>query len=697
LTSHLDTHATTNLPEFPPRAWLLDMVGTAPPQRRGPAPAPDTARAPLWRWLIPVVALLPIVVVTDLALGSRPVVPELLSTGLVMFAGAHLAAAAAVPVVRRWTTATAHVVVGVLVLAAGLLGARWSGASLVAAAWWTPILCATVLVGMVVRRWQSPAVQVMGTYAALVAVASVWGAWFLLELRLSAVSTTLLWAAALFTAACVPSSLVQTYEAWETSFRRRWRRPRHAVPAPPGWNPSVEIHVPVHAEPPDVVIETLDRLAALDYTDFSVVVIDNNTEDQGLWQPVREHCARLGSRFTFLHLMGVRGAKAGALNEALRRTPASVELIAVVDADYQVRPDWLRSTVGHLADPRIAFVQCPHAYRNFHTSRFGRMAEAEYRVFFETSMVAYNERDAALTVGTMSLVRRRALDEVGGWAEWCLTEDSELSVRLHAAGHSSVYLTEPMGRGLIPETFAAYRRQRFRWTYGPVQELRAHAPLFRPGAHHRMSIGQLVHHGNHGLDVALIGVRAAIVPLTAAAGLSLAVQHEVVAVPFSLWLAATAMVAASVLMRWVVLRSVLGPGIRRLLGSILAFLSLTYVIQSASLRASSGLPAAWQRTDKFTARSHWTQALASARREIVAGGAAISCAAIGLAVLPERGLALMLLLGVAVVGAAYLSSAAVALIADADLRRAARGRRHTGPSGPLGPSSQPELVAKHVR
>ena len=74
----------------------------------------------------------------------------------------------------------------------------------------------------------------------------------------------------------------------------------------------MSVQVPTHAEPPDVVIATLDRLATLDYPNFEVLVIDNNTSDPHLWQPVRDHCDELGDRFRFLHVEGITGAKAGA-------------------------------------------------------------------------------------------------------------------------------------------------------------------------------------------------------------------------------------------------------------------------------------------------------------------------------------------------------------------------------------------------
>lgn len=119
---------------------------------------------------------------------------------------------------------------------------------------------------------------------------------------------------------------------------------------------------------------TLDALAALDYPDFEVLVIDNNTTDPALWHPLREHCLALGSRFRFLHVEGITGAKAGALNWAAQHTDPAARLIAVVDADYQVRPDWLRKTVGYFTEASTGFVQAPHAYRDHDASRFKRWA-----------------------------------------------------------------------------------------------------------------------------------------------------------------------------------------------------------------------------------------------------------------------------------------------------------------------------------
>jgi glycosyltransferase involved in cell wall biosynthesis len=510
------------------------------------------------------------------------------------------------------------------------------------------------------------------TFGLLAVTTLAWGAAFLASLDLSLASTVLMVSVATLGAVSLPSVLVQTREGWEPLLRRTWTRPRSPLPTRTRavW-PKVSVHVPCHAEPPEVVIATLESVAALDYPDFEVLVIDNNTADEGLWRPVEEACRRLGDRFRFLHVMGIEGAKAGALNWALPQADPSATVIAVVDADYQVRPDWLRATVGYFDDPRIGFVQSPHAYRDFAHATFGRWANWEYAVFFATGMVSLNEHNAGLTVGTMSLVRRRALEEAGGWAEWCLTEDSELAIRVHAAGYDSVYVNEAYGRGLIPETFAGYRKQRFRWTYGPVQELKRHWRLFLParrGGCPSLDLAQKVHHANHGLDVVFIGVRALGLPLAAAAGVSMVVHDERVVLPLELWAAATAVTVGQLALRWVVYRRVLRATFREAVGGMVAFAALSHVIVVASLSALLARPARWHRTDKFRTRSRGLAALAETRAEVLLGGA-LAVTAAGLALAAPGGLVTMLAVGLAIQAVAYVAAPLVALVADRDVRR----------------------------
>jgi glycosyl transferase family 2/SnoaL-like protein len=269
-----------------------------------------------------------------------------------------------------------------------------------------------------------------------------------------------------------------------------------------GFAPKVSLHVPIHAEPPALVIETLDALAHLHYLDYEVLVIDNNTADEALWRPVEEHCERLGERFRFFHLLPWPGYKSGALNFALGQTAPDAEIVGVVDADYVVEPNFLSDLAGHFADPQVAFVQTPQDYRD-HTGRgrYGRALYLAYQYFFDISMATRNEYNGIIYAGTMGLIRRSALEQVGGWDEWCVTEDAEVSLRLLNRGHTSVYVPQTYGRGIMPLDYAGLKKQRFRWAFGGMQILRKHlGALLNPLSGGRLTWPQRFAYLNGGLQ-----------------------------------------------------------------------------------------------------------------------------------------------------------------------------------------------------
>jgi len=272
--------------------------------------------------------------------------------------------------------------------------------------------------------------------------------------------------------------------------RRRQIKPTQLVMTR---TPKVSVHVPAYNEPADMMIETLDALAKLDYPDFEVLVIDNNTRDEAVWRPVQIHCEKLGARFKFFHVAPLSGFKAGALNYALERTDPQAEIIAAIDSDYQVEPNWLSDLIGAFENPKMAIVQSPQDYRDHDDNAFKSMCFAEYRGFFEIGMVTRNERNAIIQHGTMTLVRRTALEEVGGWGEWCITEDAELGLRIFEAGYEAMYLSYSYGRGLMPDTFIDYKKQRFRWAYGAMQILRRHTRDLFSNRDSRLTNGQRYH------------------------------------------------------------------------------------------------------------------------------------------------------------------------------------------------------------
>ncbi|MBB1520002.1 glycosyltransferase [Aquipseudomonas guryensis] len=286
--------------------------------------------------------------------------------------------------------------------------------------------------------------------------------------------------------------LTEAHELAETAWTRTRRRPFLPVLTDTAYRPKVSIHVPCYNEPPEMVKQTLDALAALDYPDYEVIIIDNNTKDPAVWEPVQAYCEQLGPRFRFFHVAPLHGFKGGALNYILPHTAPDAEVVAVIDSDYCVDRNWLKHMVPHFADPKIAVVQSPQDYRDGNENTFKKLCYAEYKGFFHIGMVTRNDRDAIIQHGTMTMIRRSVMDELR-WADWTICEDAELGLRVFEKGYSAAYAHESFGKGLMPDTFIDYKKQRFRWAYGAIQIMKGHARSLFLGKDSELKTGQRYH------------------------------------------------------------------------------------------------------------------------------------------------------------------------------------------------------------
>src|SRR6202048_3538213 len=254
-----------------------------------------------------------------------------------------------------------------------------------------------------------------------------------------------------------------------------------ALAAGDGFSPKVSVHIPAYREPPEMLKATLDALARLDYSNFECVVVINNTPDPALWRPIEEHCRALGERFKFIRDENVVGFKAGGLRLALAHTAVDAEIIAVIDADYVVDPGWLRDLVPAFADPTVGLVQAPQDHRDGERSVMHHAMNGEYAGFFDVGMIQRNENNAIIVHGTMCLIRRAAIDNVGGWSSDTIVEDTDLGLAMLERGWRAVYTNRRYGWGLLPDTYEAYRKQRHRWAYGGAQIVKKHWRSFLPG------------------------------------------------------------------------------------------------------------------------------------------------------------------------------------------------------------------------
>ena len=254
----------------------------------------------------------------------------------------------------------------------------------------------------------------------------------------------------------------------------RTRRTRPFPVPDPTYQPMVSVHIPAYNEPPEILIATIKAVEEMDYPNFEIVVLDNNTPDEAVWGPVAEYC-KDRPKVKFIHVAPLTGYKAGACNLALRKyTHPDAEIIAMVDADDIVKPYYLRETVSYFCDERIGFVQTCEGNRDYEGSAYYTACVDSYQGFYLAVMSSRQERDTVPFVGTMGLFRRSALVGVGGWNEWCISEDTEASLRVLKAGWSGLYIPRCFGRGVVPPTFAGLNTQRHRWCFGAMQILRLH-------------------------------------------------------------------------------------------------------------------------------------------------------------------------------------------------------------------------------
>jgi cellulose synthase/poly-beta-1,6-N-acetylglucosamine synthase-like glycosyltransferase len=538
------------------------------------------------------------------------------------------------PATRRF----AFAIIGTAVLAAAVVGAlRLLGDSQhLAIDGAAGIVVASLVWLPVTRRWSarghlcwSSTIFLFVTYLAFVLK-------WTFDSHLGLASTIgglLLWLLELFAAILACAYLWEICDALGSEhWRRRLNRPEPGR-VPDSDLPFVSLHVPAHNEPPDMVMDTLRSLARLDYPRYEIVVIDDNTDDETLWRPVEAWCQR--HHVKFVHLQDWPGYKSGALNYALREmTDPRAEVIGVVDSDYQLKPGFLRRCAPLFADAWVGFTQAPQDYRGWTRSRYYRRLFYSYQYFFAVSQPSRNERDGAIFAGTMGLIRRVALEQLGGWDEWCITEDAELSLRLLRAGWSGLHVDESWGQGIMPLTFEALKGQRYRWCFGGIQILRMHWRAMLPGresAKNRMSTGQRWSYlaGAVQWYGDLLGLLFLVFLLAGAA--NLATGGGELFRKLSAFLVATVpvLVLLGLVRAVALLRRGTGASWRDALGAFFIWQSTSLVVARASVVALFASKAAFLRTPKTSEKAKWWEALRANWAEsalALLGFAGIGCA-----------------------------------------------------------------------
>ncbi len=251
------------------------------------------------------------------------------------------------------------------------------------------------------------------------------------------------------------SLLSYLFSAWKYA-------PAPRPSAPPAG--TLDVFVTTIDESYEVLAPSVVAAVAIGYP-HETYVLDDGRRD---W--VRELCAEAGAHW--ITRPDNRHAKAGNLNHALSVT--SGEFIVTLDADFVAAPSMADDLLGHFADPKVALVQSPQVFYN--TDSFQHFDDGtdwnEQSLFHNVMMPAKNYWNAVYWCGSPAIVRRAALEAVGGVATGSVTEDIKTSVLMHRTGWRTLFDTRIRARGLAPEDYQRFFRQRLRWTSGGLQLLR---------------------------------------------------------------------------------------------------------------------------------------------------------------------------------------------------------------------------------
>jgi hypothetical protein len=292
------------------------------------------------------------------------------------------------------------------------------------------------------------------------------------------------------------------------------------------------------------------------------------------------------------------------------------------------------------------------------------MCYSEYAGFFYIGMMTRNERNAIIQHGTMTMVRRTVLEEVGGWAEWCITEDAELGLRIFEQGYEAHYIPRSYGRGVMPDTYIDYKKQRFRWAYGAIQILRHHTEGLFSIKGSRLTLGQRYHFIAGWLPWLADGFNLLFNMAALAWSLAMILAPKNVDPPMLVFsLLPLSLFLFKGVKLFYIYKTRIGASTLQTLAGGLAGLSLAHTISRAILLGfvTSGVP--FFRTPKLAKRLNWRSALAMVREEsVLLVGLWLAAAALVTTVGVEEPDMLLWVIVLLVQSLSYLASIVVAMI-----------------------------------
>ena len=260
-----------------------------------------------------------------------------------------------------------------------------------------------------------------------------------------------------------------------------WPLRRTPVPLPddPDKWPSIDLLIPTYNEPLNVVRYTALAAMNIDWPadKLNVYILDDGKRDE-----FRQFAEEAG--VGYMTRDDNKHAKAGNINRALARLDSPY--VAIFDCDHVPTRSFLQMTMGwFLRDSKLAMLQTPHHFyspdpfeRNLNQFR---IIPNEGELFYGIVQDGNDFWNATFFCGSCAVLRRSALDEIGGIAVETVTEDAHTSLRMQINGWNTAYINIPQAAGLATERLSGHVKQRIRWARGMIQVMRTDNPLFAKG------------------------------------------------------------------------------------------------------------------------------------------------------------------------------------------------------------------------
>lgn len=230
------------------------------------------------------------------------------------------------------------------------------------------------------------------------------------------------------------------------------------------YRPTVDVLIPTYDEPEFILRRTVIGCQAMDYEPKTVYLLDDTRRPA-----IKALAEELGCEY--ITRSDNRNAKAGNLNHAIPKTQG--ELLVLFDADFVPTRNFLIRTIGFFQDPQVGLVQTPQSFYNpdpiARNLGLEDVLTPEEEVFYRQIQRVRDGAGAVVCAGTSFVVRRSALEAIGGFVTEAVSEDFFTGIQLAAKGYRLVYLNEKLSAGLAAENIAAHALQRVRWEQGTLQ------------------------------------------------------------------------------------------------------------------------------------------------------------------------------------------------------------------------------------